>query len=484
MISASRTQFAAISGCLLLVMAGGAAGQGFPASFSRADINSDGKLSPTEFGNTPRARIYGAESFGRADVNGDGFLSSEEFAAPSGATTAPNGQFDVRLFNFDAADTDKDGKLSRAEYAATPRASSIRNAEDGFNFSDRDDDGFINREEFVAPMADGRPQTPKAPFPYRSEDVSYINAAAEGVRLAGTLTLPEGRGPFPAVFLITGSGAQDRDESIAGHKPFAVIADHLTRKGIAVLRVDDRGVGGSTGSMTRVTGEDLAGDVRAGLAYLRTRPEVDARRIGVIGHSEGGVLAPMVAAGPNAPAFQVLLAAPAVTGEALIVEQQRQVATVAGLPSAQVEITNAMQAQLMAAVVASQSETDAFEIVVRTLTAMGAPQDQAQSQARMISSPMYRWMLAHNPAEPLKTVQTPVLALYGAKDVQVPAQQNQPAMTAALAGNPRATVETLPGLNHLFQTAETGNPEDYPYIQETFAPAALERMSSWILSLN
>ena len=194
-----------------------------------------------------------------------------------------------------------------------------------------------------------RPQMPKPPFPYRSEDVTYENKAG-GVKLAGTLTIPAGEGPFPAVVLITGSGPQDRDESLLGHKPFLVLADHLTRLGIAVLRVDDRGVGGSTGSTANSTSEDFAGDVLTGLDFLKARKEIDVKRVGLIGHSEGGIIAPMVAARSQDIAFIVLMAGTGVTGQEILTAQRNLIGKAAGQSESKLKATNTVINQLVDAI--------------------------------------------------------------------------------------------------------------------------------------
>jgi uncharacterized protein len=175
-----------------------------------------------------------------------------------------------------------------------------------------------------------RPQTPSKPYPYREEDVTFANPAA-GISLAGTLTIPPGAGPFPAVMLITGSGAQDRNESLVDHQPFLVLADHLTRKGIVVLRADDRGVGKSGGNFATATTTDFVTDVEAGVAFLRSRREVDERRLGLLGHSEGGMIAPMVANRNSAVHFIVLMAGPGVPGDEIIVEQVRLISLASGM---------------------------------------------------------------------------------------------------------------------------------------------------------
>lgn len=322
-----------------------------------------------------------------------------------------------------------------------------------------------------------RPQTPVAPFPYRSEDVTFANAPA-GIELAGTLTLPPGDGPFPAAILITGSGAQDRDETIFNHKPFLVWADALTRRGVAVLRYDDRGVGGSGGGTPAETTADFATDVAAALAWLRTRPEIDGRRIGLIGHSEGGVIAPLVAQNGGEPAWIVMLAGTAVPGGDILVEQQRRLAAAAGVAPAQVESISVLQRALMDAVARNKDDPAAVEReALALLTAQGVAEAPAREAVRPIMSAWVRWFVAHDPAPALAAVDVPMLAIYGGKDLQVPADQNAPVLARV---QPAAEIVILRDLNHLMQTAETGAPAEYGTIKETIAPEALTTVVDWV----
>ncbi len=337
-----------------------------------------------------------------------------------------------------------------------------------------------------------RPQNPKAPLPYRAEEVTYPNAGA-GITLAGTLTIPEGQGPFPAVVLITGSGAQDRDESLAGHKPFLVLADALTRKGIAVLRSDDRGVGGSTGSMENATTHDFVGDVLSGMDFLKTRSEIDPRRIGLIGHSEGGLIAPMVALKSPDVAFLVLLAGTGVPGSEIILKQNALIARAAGADEA--TITRQVEALRAAIdVLADEPDDDAAAVKIRAafLDVLSAKERGETTSAmagveagvKQLTSPWFRTFLTLDPRPTLAKVTCPVLALNGEKDLQVSPSQNLPEIEKALqsGGNPDVTIRELPGLNHLFQKAKTGAPSEYATIEETFNPEALELIADWVLS--
>ena len=338
----------------------------------------------------------------------------------------------------------------------------------------------------LEPFKDGsafalrRPQNPVKPYPYREEEVEYPNASAR-ISLAATLTVPTGRGPFPAVLLITGSGAQDRDESLMGHRPFLVLADYLTRRGIAVLRADDRGVGRSGGTFADATTADFATDAEAGVAFLMTRTEVDRRKIGLIGHSEGGAIAPMVAARNRDVAFIVMMAGPGVPGDQIVVAQSVLLSQAAGLSREQAEQNGSRQAQILAAVKQERNGVDLEKRLSEMLREIPEPQRGAQIKA--LTSPWYRYFLAYDPASALKRVTCPVLAINGERDLQVPPRLNLPAIRKALeeGGNHHGEIAELPGLNHLFQTAKTGAVSEYAQIEETISPLALERITTWIL---
>lgn len=324
-----------------------------------------------------------------------------------------------------------------------------------------------------------RPQTPKPPFPYRAQDVSYANPAS-GLSMAGTLTLPPGPGPFPAALLITGSGAQDRDETIFDHKPFALIADALTRRGVAVLRVDDRGVGGSAPFAASPTLADQASDVAAGLAWLRARSEIDKTRVGLLGHSEGGTLAIQTAAADPKVAFVVLLAAPGIRGGDLIVDQLGATLKAAGAPAELVAQAQAGQREVIDIAVSAREPAEAMQALIAMLDRHAVPPDAPQRrEIGAVLSPHYRAMARFDPRADLARIRAPVLALNGGKDTQVPAARNLAAIKAALPTGTDATVQELPGLNHLFQTAGTGLLGEYAVIEETMAPTALALIADW-----
>ena len=327
-----------------------------------------------------------------------------------------------------------------------------------------------------------RPQQPHAPFPYQSADINFRNEKA-GIVLAGTYTLPADMGPFPAVVLLTGSGPEDRNETYQGHQPFAVLADYLTRQGIAVLRFDDRGVGQSGGTLEGTTSADYTTDAQAALAWLRAQPGIRKNQVGLIGHSQGGTAAIGAAGQPGGPDFVVLLAAPGLPGDELMVQQSLALARLQTTDPTQLASTEKMQRAMTQIVQKNPGDAQAQAQLLAYYTAI-SPQlaAQVQPQLPMLTSPDYRHLLADRPAQTLDKVRCPVLALGGSKDVQVPTTRNLAATAAGLkaAGNRDVTVQELPGLNHLFQTATTGSPAEYGTLEETFAPTALQLIGEWI----
>jgi pimeloyl-ACP methyl ester carboxylesterase len=351
----------------------------------------------------------------------------------------------------------------------------------------------------AAPVKLHRPQEPKPPYPYLEEEVSYRNSAA-GVQLVGTFTRPKQAGRVPAVLLISGSGPQDRNEELMGHKPFMVLADDLTRRGIAVLRVDDRGVGGSTGSRDTATSEDYAEDVLAGVAYLKARADVDGGRIGLIGHSEGAMVAAIAATKSRDVAFIAMLAGPGVKGRDLLLMQAGLVSEVAGVPAGLRDFNRETQERMFAIVLAEKSREAAREklaalweerkkdaaastlLSAREKQLIGAGDATMRTQLDVLTTPWMRHFLAYDPSTTLKRVRVPVLAINGLIDLQVPARQNLPAIAAALeaGGNTNVKIVELRDLNHLFQKATTGSPAEYGTIEETMSPQALTVIGEWV----
>lgn len=343
-----------------------------------------------------------------------------------------------------------------------------------------------------------RPQEPKPPFPYQAEEVSYENAAGK-LKIGGTLTIPQGKGPFPAVLLITGSGPQDRDESLLGHKPFLVIADALSRRGIAVLRVDDRGIGKSTGNFQMSTTFDFADDVQAGVEFLKARKEVDGKRIGLIGHSEGGIIAPIVASKSKDVAFIVLLAGTGLTGEEIIYMQGRLIAKTGGASTKDLDRGEAIQRKLFAIIKAETASADLvkkLQTVLKDELANLTPEEKKevekaggtqaiQAQLATFAYPWFKTFLIHDPRPVLEKVKCPVLALNGELDLQVPCKENLEAIRMALekGGNKYHTIKAFPKLNHLFQSCTTGAPTEYGKIEETMNEEVLKTIGDWILAL-
>jgi len=338
-----------------------------------------------------------------------------------------------------------------------------------------------------------RPQEPKPPFPYKQEEVAFKNEKA-GIVLSGTLTLPEQGGPFAAVVMITGSGPQDRDEQLFGHKPFLVIADYLTRRGVAVLRCDDRGIGKSTGDFAKATSVDFASDVLAAVAFLKSRKDVDPERIGLAGHSEGAIIAPMVASQSKDVAFVILLAGPGMSGEKLMYLQAARIYQAMGVDEKTISKNEATQREMFE-VLSSEKDDAVAEKKLRKIlneAAEGMTADEKAKtkfseamidmQIKQVLTPWYRFFLAYDPVVELNRLHCPVLALWGEKDLQVPPKENMPLVEQALkeAGNNEAVLKVLPGLNHLFQTANTGSISEYAQIEETFSPAALTVIGDWI----
>jgi hypothetical protein len=336
-----------------------------------------------------------------------------------------------------------------------------------------------------------RPQEPKSVISYDVEEVKYSNVTAN-VTLAGTLTLPRSGRPSPAVLLIAGSGPIDRDETVFGHKPFWVLADHLTKQGFAVLRVDKRGIGQSTGNYGVATTEDFADDALAGIEYLKTRREIDAEQIGLIGHSEGGLIAPMIAVKSNDVTFIVLMAAPCVTGEAILYAQEALISRAMGFSEEQISHQLDFQQQVLS-VIKNESDLEKSEKLLREIIAkqlinlskeeQQASTDAIEDQMKRCNSRWFRYYLTYDPTISLKHLKIPVLVINGELDSQVSSKQNLPVIAKSLeeAGNQNYRIIEFPKLNHFLQTCETGSILEYGIIEETIAPVVLDALSNWIL---
>lgn len=351
----------------------------------------------------------------------------------------------------------------------------------GFTF-----DFHLSREKIAGPS---RPQEPKPPFPYKIEEVEYKNGT---VNLAGTLTLPAGAGPFPAALLITGSGLQDRDETVFGHKPFWVIADYLTRAGIAVLRVDDPGIGKSTQHPKPPTTANFATDVDAGVAFLMKDKRIAS--VGLIGHSEGGAIASIVASRNDDVKFIILMAAPGVVGSELLRKQNERIYDAMGFEEERKQALITLLDSLFTILTSDKPDVEVHpqvSIIVRKQFELnGIDADEVddrmvQASVNQAVNPWMRYFLTFNPQPYLRKIKTPVLALNGELDVQVDAEQNITAIAHALeqGGNQYVTIHRIPELNHLFQHAKTGLVNEYAVIEETISPEVLKLIKDWILSV-
>lgn len=334
-----------------------------------------------------------------------------------------------------------------------------------------------------------RPQEPKAPFPYKAEEVVFENKKA-GIKLAGTLTLPDDRKQHPAVILVTGSGKQDRNEELGKHKPFWVIADYLTRQGIVVLRYDDRGAGGSTGNFDQSTSGDFAEDVLAGIAYLQGRKEIKSGQIGIIGHSEGGIVASIAANETSDVAFIISMAGFLKNFEDVVLGQLLDQSYQQGKSQEDIELEKNWRKSIYSIV---KEKTDSAEAAKKLWTLyeglsaddikrLNWPRGRHENQISQVLSPWWRYSLSLDNQAKIQNIKCPVLAIYGELDKQVIPDENIPVVEESFkkGNNTHYEIKKLPGLNHLFQTATTGSPYEYFRIEETISPDVLKLMSEWI----
>ncbi|MCL1938134.1 MAG: alpha/beta hydrolase [Candidatus Azobacteroides sp.] len=336
-----------------------------------------------------------------------------------------------------------------------------------------------------SPTSIARPQEPKAPYPYHSENVQFENKQA-GIRLAGTLTWPKEGKNFPVAVLVTGSGPQNRDEEVFGHKPFLVLSDYLTRKGIAVLRYDDRGVGESSGTYVTANLDDFAADAYAAVNYLKTRKEINTKKIGIIGHSEGGTIAFLLASEKNSPlAYIVSLAGMAIPGDSLLRMQRYLVSKKMGISDAQIEqnemfidIANGIVNKCPDDFILQNIDKLADKALPDSLKENELIKKTFQQEIKQMANPEYRSLINCNPFDALTKIKCPVLALNGEKDLQVPADANLNQVKALVKSS--VTIKKYPDLNHLFQHCTTGLPNEYTNIEETISPEALSDIAEWI----
>ena len=345
-----------------------------------------------------------------------------------------------------------------------------------------------------------RPQEPKKPYPYNEEEVTFENKNAN-IALAGTFTYPNGNGKYPAVVLVTGSGPQDRDETLAGginHKPFLVLSDYLTRNGIAVLRYDDRGIAKSKGNFAAATTEDFTSDALAAVEYQKSRKEVNVKKIGIAGHSEGGLIAPMAAVNSDDVAYIILLAGPGLPGKDILLLQGRLISKASGGKDDEVETSMKFNEKIYDIILSEEDNSvadkkikSAYEEFTNSLSPDKKKEAEDQKAVieqslRQLTSPWFRFFMKFDPRPVLQNVSVPLLALNGEKDLQVPPKENLDEIEKALkyAGNNKFKTVLLPGLNHLFQTAKTGSPAEYGTIEETFSPDAMKLIKDWILEIT
>ena len=344
-------------------------------------------------------------------------------------------------------------------------------------------------ENKIAP----RPQEPKLPYPYSSENVTFKNKKAN-LTLAGTLTIPRGKDSFPVVVLISGSGPQNRNEELMGHKPFLVLSDYLTRNGIAVLRYDDRGFGESTGNFSTVTTADFATDVESAITFLKSRKDIDNTNIGLIGHSEGGLIAPMVAARSKDVSFMILMAGSGIREDKLLLLQEELIEKVLGTP--ETEIKNMLQtnSRIFNTIVSSKDDINLksnlriiLEESLKGTSTLKIPdvttkEEFIAAQINQFTSPWVKYFLRYDPSRNLERVKCPVLAINGEKDLQVPPKENLSAIRGALlkGGNMDITAKEYPDLNHLFQESDTGSPMEHSVIEQTMSPVVLKEVTEWI----
>jgi uncharacterized protein len=342
-----------------------------------------------------------------------------------------------------------------------------------------------------------RPQEPAKPYPYIEQNIEFENKSA-GIKLAGTLTIPKSKTPVAVVVLVSGTGPQDRDESVFGHKPFLVLADYHIRKGIAVLRADDRGTGGSGGDYSKANLDDFAADVLSAVEYLKTHKEIDPKRIGVIGHSEGGFVAAKAAVLSEDIAFVVMMAGTGLPGEKVLYRQAEEIASAEGADEKAITEACEMQKSLFA-VLKRETDDTAIEREIRFLIenevaklkdsdkkAFEAMRPAIEAQMKQIMLPSTRQFVMEDPKPVLMKLKCPVLAICGEKDLQISSEENLPAIEQALkdGGNTNYTIKEMPCLNHLFQVAKTGSPSEYATIEETISPAALKTIGDWILDVT
>ena len=343
----------------------------------------------------------------------------------------------------------------------------------------------LNLEKGSKESQQVRPQDPRPPFDYRIKEVNFVNEK-EGNTLTGTLTIPKGKGPFPAMVLVSGSGQQNRDEELMNHRPFWVIADYCARHGVAVLRYDDRGMGGSTGEVENATSLDFSYDAEAAFDFLRKQKRIDASRVGILGHSEGGVINFMVSARRPEVAFLVSLAGPSVNGIEVLKAQGEAIYRAQGLSEEAITFSSAANNQLYGIIEQSESREEADSLLRQLVKGWGYNEELTEQTVSQLTIPWMYYFLKYDPTEAIVKTNCPALLLNGSKDLQVIASQNLPGYEKIIAehGKTNLTLRELPDLNHLFQHCSTGSPEEYFTIDETISPEVLEMMVEFVKKIE
>ncbi len=393
----------------------------------------------------------------------------------------PKDDQDLNSFDFDLP-------ISKARYEGTKNESGEKIAGDWIQAKQKYPLEFNKiRVEDVRLPESTRPQTPKPPFNYNARELKL--ELVNNIEIAGTLTWPsQGKGPFSVVVLVSGSGPQDRDETIFQHKPFAIWADKLTKRGLAVFRYDERGVGESTGTYSTATSEDFAADVNGILDELKKLPEISPNKLCIMGHSEGGLIAPMVAVNRKDVAAIVLLAGPSVPGAQIILNQSRVIAAASGIPTETLDEQEKMLRLLLGMEdkkiddQKEESMTQSFENFMDKL-GDAIQGDTMEAAKKQFEQPWFKFFLKYDPQGPLRKIQTPILAVFGSKDLQVTPALNVTPMREALeaSGNKDYAIVELEGLNHLFQRCTTGSPSEYVLIEQTLDEAVLKTVSDWLV---
>ena len=441
----------------------------WPGYFVKTGLRDLSQFAALEVVRLPDVLIYQQMTWWARDLGLERFPASDE----SYATTA----FEWELYHFDARPPEL--------FAGQPEDLALRGV---VALAEADDHSYFVR--LYAPLVDYDEleaevfwpvldsfrllrDDEREIVPYVQEEVTFVN---DDILLAGTLTYPDTPGPHPTVILITGSGAQDRDEAVPAvmeMRPFRLLADHLTRQGMAILRYDDRGISLSTGTFAGATTADFATDVEAALDYLSTHPDINPEQIGLLGHSEGGVIAAMVAARDARVAFVISMAGTAARGDAVLLLQTELIMRASDVPEAAIAEQTARTGMILPLVMAGDWGGLAEQ----------APDLSAQELAQF-QDPWFQFFLGHDPVEDWEQITVPVLALFGGLDMQVSAEQNAPPLEMALnrAGNEDSTVEVFPQANHFFQPAITGSVLEYGTLPQNFVQDLLPTISDWLLA--